>query len=111
MRETLSLLLALAHAGQFAFEVTNHCPRFVVVDRTKAVDARPLVTLVKTLNCPYCEQQEGVLTKMPSIRYDTRTETRPHNKYDGYPVLELAGRRPLVGYHDKAAVWRWVEGK
>ena len=85
-------------------------------ENTKQVAAPPTawrppeVCLVKTLNCTYCDQLESVL-KAAGIPYSNRVETYPGNKYSGYPVLEMKGRVPLVGFHNKGAVLKWMRGE
>lgn len=85
-------------------------------DKTKQVAAPPTawkppeVCLVKTPNCTYCDQLESVL-KAAGIPYSNRVETYPGNKYSGYPVLEMKGRVPLVGFHKKDAVLKWMRGE
>lgn len=73
------------------------------------VATKPAVTLVTTDNCSLCGQQAAILDRA-GIKYATRNERLPTNKYTGYPVLEMDGRTPLVGLRQQADIERWMRG-
>jgi len=74
----------------------------------RVIEAGPVVTLVVTPNCGYCDIQAARLKEL-GVKFQTRVETAANNRYAGYPVLELPGRT-LHGLQPKEAIERWVKG-